>query len=994
MVLGYLLLPTCSMIPVITYGQNVLFKHYTTTDGLPSNTVYSLMQDKQGFIWNSSDAGVTRFDGNSFQNYSIAEGLSDNEILTIMQDSRGRIWFLGFNGTVSYMLNGTIYNEQTDTLLRHIKSLSCFIEMFEDRENRLWFIAQNEGLILNGNHIIKSKDSKVPGYSFVSNLSNGQYIHSCTGNSIFRNGKTTPAPQLYTIKKNGGYTFLANGDQLFVSNQGIVFQKDTSQKLIIPFDSALNQAVQFGIELTSDSLIWVTTNYGIYCYRFKQPEIKPVIYLKDIISSSLLEDHEGNLWVGTLSDGVYLIPAWARHVQIVNDELRLDRIPSYAIGKVGEKIYLGEKNGNIKEVHNRSYKSITVADDKLHGSEMNKMISYGQSVWAASNEKLIHYNSLTGKGHIVYCKNFRTNTLEQTVAIKGFAEGKTYMLAARNYSVVLFPKECTGYLPDSLSPVRGQKIPGCFVTYVTSSNDRKYSVYESKTGTLWYGAKEGLCSMTDNKTNNHSKEHPLLKLRIISIGELEDSTLVLAIHGHGIVLYKNGQILQHLTTQTGLNNDVCRKLYVYKNHIYVATPSGVAILKYANGSVFQTLTLDESNILPFNDVNDVYADANYIFIATSKGLVNINQKVLSHIKTYVPLLRLNEVMVNDKIINLTKENLFTYTQNNFMIRFIGIHYQLPRTVRYRYRLNEDQLWKYTGNTLVEFTFLPPGNYSFELQTKSGGSKWSASIVYPFEIKPPFWNTYWFIALSLLSIAGFIVLTIKYRLSVARKKQQEKQRIENQITSLEQEALQSMMNPHFIFNVMNSIQHFINSNDKRLANIYLSNFAKLIRINLTISYKKYIPIEEELNYLSLYLSFEKLRFGDKLNYTIVVDPSIDTEDTHIAVMMIQPFLENAIEHGILPLSQGGELTLSIDAHNETALRISVTDTGTGIDSRYLTDGFMMLNESHAINITSKRLGLISKVAGQQISFTYSHLHPEAINKGTVVSFLLPLADKTT
>lgn len=989
----YLVIFAMGMAPVNLRGQNVLTKHFTTTDGLRSNTIYSLMQDKQGFLWFSSDAGVTRFDGKSFQNYSIADGLSDNEILTIKQDSKGRIWFLGFNGTVSYMLNETIYNEHTDTVLRHIKSHTCFVDLFEDNEKRLWFITQGTGLMLDGNHLVHSPQLHVPMYAIVSDLQNAQYIHSIEGNFVYKNGNMKRAPQFLKTKKNGGYTFAPNGNLLFVSTLGVVLQKDTTQQLIIPFDTLLHQSVQFGLELSSDGLLWLTTNYGIYCYEYNHPEKKPVVYLKDILASSVLEDGEGNMWIGTLSEGLFQIPAWARHVSIINDDLKRERTPAYAISNIGNRIYIGEKNGSLKEVYQHTITDIKAANNNSYGAEMNKMIRSGSSLWAASTDNLIHYNSATGKAHIVFCPLLKGPGIQKIAATKGFTEGKHAMYAARNYSIIQFPKECSGYLPDSMSRDGLKNVPGCYATYLLLASERIYTLYEDKAGTLWYGAKEGLFSITNKRTTGHAHENELLQLRINSISETEDSTLVLAIHGHGIVFYKNGKIISHISTQNGLNNDVCRKLYVHKNMIYVATPSGVAILNYVNNRVLQTLVLNEANVLPFNDVNDVYADDRYIFIATSKGLVKINQKVLNHIKNYTPLLRLREIAVNDRIINSDTENRFTYKQNNITIHFIGLHYQLPREVHYRYRLKEDQLWKYTDNNSIDFTYLPPGKYRFEVQTKSGGSKWSAGVAYAFEITPPFWNTYWFMLLTFLCLSGLVWLIIRYRLLVARKKLLEKQRIEKQITSLEQEALQSMMNPHFIFNVMNSIQHFINSNDKRLANIYLSNFAKLIRINLTISYKKYIPLEEELNYLSLYLSFEKLRFGNKLNYTLTVDPSIDTEDVHIAVMMIQPFLENAIEHGILPLADGGTVTLSISPHNETALHITVTDNGTGIDTRFLDGGYTGSNESHAINITTKRLHLIAKAAGQQINFTYQHLHPEAKNKGTVVSFLLPVSAQT-
>ena len=98
------------------YSQDPLLRHYTRKEGLPSSTLYQLIQDKVGFIWFGTKAGVTRFDGKRFQNFTVSDGLSDNDILVVRTDSKGRIWFLGFNGTVSYWFKGKIYNGSLEYL--------------------------------------------------------------------------------------------------------------------------------------------------------------------------------------------------------------------------------------------------------------------------------------------------------------------------------------------------------------------------------------------------------------------------------------------------------------------------------------------------------------------------------------------------------------------------------------------------------------------------------------------------------------------------------------------------------------------------------------------------------------------------------------------------------------------------------------------------------------------------------------------------------------
>lgn len=214
-------------------------------------------------------------------------------------------------------------------------------------------------------------------------------------------------------------------------------------------------------------------------------------------------------------------------------------------------------------------------------------------------------------------------------------------------------------------------------------------------------------------------------------------------------------------------------------------------------------------------------------------------------------------------------------------------------------------------------------------------------------------------------------------------------MKGKLTALEQKALQAMMNPHFIFNVINSIQHFINAGDKEAANRYLADFARLIRINSGFSGKSFVLLEEEIAYLQLYLSFEKLRFGEHLSYEIIIDPAIDLQSTSIAVMMIQPFLENAIWHGILPMNKKGNVCLQIDKESVKLLKIKVEDSGVGINNLFIDKNLLVRpNDTIMPCIAIQRLKLQKETSGHELYVRYKYLNPEQENKGTVVELVLP------
>jgi len=200
----------------------------------------------------------------------------------------------------------------------------------------------------------------------------------------------------------------------------------------------------------------------------------------------------------------------------------------------------------------------------------------------------------------------------------------------------------------------------------------------------------------------------------------------------------------------------------------------------------------------------------------------------------------------------------------------------------------------------------------------------------------------------------------------------------------------MLNPHFVFNVINAIQHFINSGKKLEANLYLADFAKLIRLSSGFTGKRMILLEEELTYLELYLSFEKLRLVDKLSCEIIVDPAIEPAKILVSLMMIQPFMENAVWHGIQPIKEKGEVSLYVGKKSEKLLHIKVVDNGVGIQEGYMDINLLDPNQEGIKfnNIAIQRLRLLHKTTKEPLYLYYSWLHPEQKNKGTVAEFLLP------
>ncbi|RZL45092.1 MAG: diguanylate cyclase, partial [Pedobacter sp.] len=361
------------------------------------------------------------------------------------------------------------------------------------------------------------------------------------------------------------------------------------------------------------------------------------------------------------------------------------------------------------------------------------------------------------------------------------------------------------------------------------------------------------------------------------------------------------------------------------------------------------------------DVNNLYIDDSTAYFATNKGLILFKYNNQNLPKT-LPKVYITSIIKDKERLSIDKDNFVFESGNNTILFTFGAVDFTTSDITYRYRLNENSTWVETRTRRLDFSALQPGEYHFEVSAKSQNNAWGPSAKISFTIKAHFWQSFWFLSLVIL-LVGYVF----YRLAVyitrrQKDKEQEQLLLKNRILMLEQQALQAMMNPHFVFNVMNSIQHYINTQNTTSANKILTGFARLIRKNLEICTKSYITIDEELEYLNLYLKLEKNRFGDKLKYIISVDENIDKDETLIPSMLLQPYVENAIWHGIMPKETGGEIQINLKIDNNN-LNIEIIDDGVGIENSLKAKKDNHI--SKGMQLTKERLNLLGQIESKPI-----------------------------
>ncbi|HSN59827.1 MAG TPA: histidine kinase, partial [Ferruginibacter sp.] len=268
-----------------------------------------------------------------------------------------------------------------------------------------------------------------------------------------------------------------------------------------------------------------------------------------------------------------------------------------------------------------------------------------------------------------------------------------------------------------------------------------------------------------------------------------------------------------------------------------------------------------------------------------------------------------------------------FSHNQYLIQFYYTAVSLtdPSKIRYAYRLKElDSNWTYSTSRMAGFNFLQPGDYTFEVKACNNNNVWTPdAIQYPFTILPPYWQSWWFRLLTGILIASLVLLIFRNRIVSIKKKAAIKQ----QMAELEAKAIRAQMNPHFIFNSLNAIQESIVLNDFDISYQYLSKFSKLLRLVLNNSEKNLIPLKDEIEMNRLYLELESLRFKHSFSYEIIVDDDIDADMLQFPTLLIQPFIENAIWHGLM--HKTGEKKLLIRfSQNQQQLECSITDNGIG------------------------------------------------------------------
>jgi len=910
----------------VTAAQEVSYRHIGVTEGLPSSEVYSIIQDQKGYIWLSTDAGVCRFNGHKFKRFTTADGLEDNTVFNLFEDRRGKIWMICYNGAVCYYENGKISSiSASDSLMKKLKNgVSYIYSSAMDSGDTLWLGALYGLLKIpptdNYKHIKNfTADDSV---AFILKVFDNRKTVICVNRIARHEFKGDTASCL--IQCIGEYNFV-NRDYIEKKHYGVpnrkcIYLKEGvlvyshaynlytySPKKIVQKKTYDNTIIFLYQDRNND--LWVGfSKGGVYKYSKGDVNTTPAKYFTNKSVSGVLLDHEGGIWFSTLESGIYYIPMdnYHRHQNNFLDE------KICGLDAFGNKVFIANNKNHILMLNSDNSVDWLSPENEVKASRPTKFYNYNGNFFIIGNK--IGKIDTTGK-IISYATN-KTGTVSG-IAIAPLNHDTAYLLLDGNSINKLL--ENGVWLMDNFSSANGEPTPA-----------RSTCMLKTKDGLVYLGTRNGLYTYSDKKFTPEFSRDSIFRSSITCMEQDRKGRLLIGTKGKGIIITKDKK---HTVTDAsqGLSSDGCTAILPDTNEtIWVGTTNGISLLQINNNdSVSVITTINTSHGLPSNEITRLARRGKILYVGTKEGLCEIDVSMPFYNSTPSPIL-ISSVYVN-KTRTAEANSVFQYDQNNFRFYIDCLSYKDMFNPSYYYRLKgQDSTLQLSTSEFIDFSNLRPGNYRLEVWGLNNNKVLSATpAIFNFSIAKPFWLKWWFILAEVVAGAAIVFLFIRIRLKDIRKKEEEKTRLNRMIAESQMTALRSQMNPHFIFNAINSIQNYILKQNTQQAYDYLTKFSKLIRMVLSNSKENMITIEQELATLSLYVEIEQLRFDKSFDFEINFDKKVDLENCLIPGMLLQPFVENAIWHGIMPLEgiKQGKITLNVRSDAES-LSISIEDNGIG------------------------------------------------------------------
>ncbi|MBC7872737.1 MAG: histidine kinase [Ferruginibacter sp.] len=903
-------------------SPNYQLETFGTRNGLLSSKIHALAQTSDRRLWVGVESGVSVFDGYSFTNYQYT---SANEtigrVLCITEDSMKGVWIGGDKGL--FYFNG----DSIQKIELQNKTLLAVEALLTDIQGNIWVGDINALYKLRVqlvHQVHTDQLTTIPLYPFASfnkrvyglTADNEHNIYVGSYDGVFKipfNADryekfwANPDPYLFVrsvaaVSPDSIFWNCLDGHpaQMILGKVSSTYTEDFIGRTVFRYRESVFALTTSGVGIVKNGIV------------------EPLVSLKGVTNNAVaaLVDAEENIWVGSW-EGLQKFRKIPFRQYVLQHDSHTETFS-----------FLERKNGDLLFGSNRGIiftkdKETLLPDKKIptlfpHAEVMCMYEDNTGGLWAGSGYQGISRFKNNKLTNWVDTGFLTDNNCE---ALFPSTDGKLFACTENGVTVIdpmaTFPM--TAHYPFQKKYSRPPELLGCFKT--------------SNSGYWFYGS-QGLYTLSNGQLVDDSIWNmPVKNLYISKIIDDKKGNVWIATQGKGMLQchYENGKLVlqKQYDQRNGLPSDIALSVLADKNdNIWWGDYMSLSVL-INPGRNEQLITFNEKDGLLSSYYQSLKLEQQQdgtIWGLTSMGVISFHPDHIG-LNSLPPVLLINSVAVSrdSKNFSTVLSPQFSYKQNSLQFRFTAICLTDPFKVRYAYRVKElDSNWTYTANRVIDLNFLQPGSYTFELKASNNNNVWVASpLQYKFIIRPPFWQTWWFRIMALLTVATFIYFIFRRRVRDVRSKAAVKQ----QLAELEAKAIRAQMNPHFIFNSLNAIQECIVTEKVDAAYDYLSRFSRLLRLVLDNSDKNFIPLSAELETIRLYLSLESLRFSQSFAYTIEADEKLEKEDIYIPSLLLQPFVENAIWHGLI--NKEGEKKLWLQfSEKEGKLECVIEDNGVG------------------------------------------------------------------
>lgn len=963
-----LLLSFLLLITLEVFAKGTPFaKRYGLAEGLPTLTIYDLYQAKDGYLYLGTDLGMYRFNGITFTEIPFKNTLS-TAVSFLNENERGEIWCMNFSGELFYLKDNKLVPQFNDSV--NIPRLR--VSAYQIYNNTLWFTTSIDlyrfDLKENKLHRIYSFTNSMEEYFYSLEIDTNQNtVYACSNKFIytFENNNFQEEKLIPTEATEVAWITLF-GNKLIGRNRkvqnSIVALKQYEQQFYTNLDTS--NKVLFNHFAKTKNKLWACSTDGFSEIDTLNKILKTRI-LKGHRVSDVIEDKEQNLWVSTLEDGIFMFPNNEINIRFeTSDNSKLQCVASgpsntFFIGtNKGEVLQITETGNLIKifptVINNEiSYIYYDKASEKLFTSEGIFNASSGKLIMEKPFGKMIAQDNQ--RNFLVANSNFSgiyfTDTLSNRFKIFSTLYGKIFY-EKTNLIIVKISYERTRI---------------CFF-------DKQNQVY-------YFGCSNGLFAVDSLGKKTEITFASGEKIIGQDVVEGDNNTFWVATSGNGVVAVQNKKATQHFNIAHGLSSNNCKRIAVLKNDLVVVTNYGFDKINLSSEKV-----IDLKSILALNNqiIKDlIYVDKK-IWLITNTQIIEIPNKV--NLNLHAPEIILKQISINNNPVS--DLNKIEFSNRDLYFEFDFIKFTNAEKINWYYQIEGySNEWKPQNvqNKSLNLLALAPGKYKLNYYAESANQKSEIKTI-DFSISKPFWQKIWFYIVIILVMAFLIVLVYRYNSNYTKKKQIIKESLAmSQLT-----ALRAQMNPHFLFNVLNSVQGLIYSNRKADAAEYLGKFSDLMRKTLEMSDKQFISLQKEIDTLDIYLDIEAQRFNGDFNYAITVDPTIEPTQIFIPTMIIQPFVENSVKHGLLHQKGQKNLLIHISSSKKRKdILISIEDNGIGRAASKIINQKKQKPASFALNAISNRIQILNKLLKDPIVLEIIDLEHQGQSAGTKVNLTLPI-----